>query len=53
MSRMRDPGRIRQQAGKLIRERGHLERENLAIRDMIKGTVIKHYKKCGRKVCIL
>lgn len=52
MSEMSDLSRIRQRAGKLIRERGRMEGENLAIRDMIKGTVIKHYKKCGRKVCI-
>ena len=52
MTGMRDPSRMRQRAGKLQRERYRLENENLRIRDMIKGTVIKHYKKCGRKVCI-
>jgi len=49
---MKDISRIRQEAGNLIRERSRLESENLHIRDMIKGTVIEHYKKCGRKICI-
>ncbi len=49
---MKDLSKIRQRVGKLIRERGRLERENLGLRDMIKGTVIKHYKKCGSKRCI-
>ena len=35
-----------------MRERYRLEKENLAIRDMIKGSLIKHYKKCGSKVCV-
>ncbi len=52
MSEMNDLSRIRQRVGKLARERSYLEEKNLAIRDMIKGTVIKHYKKCGQKVCI-
>lgn len=52
MSEMNDLSRIRQQVGRLARKRFRLEGENLTIREMIKGTVIKHYKKCGRKVCI-
>ncbi|MBT9145746.1 MAG: hypothetical protein DDT42_01623 [candidate division WS2 bacterium] len=51
MSRMR-ASRMRQRIGRFREERHRLENENLRIRDMIKGTVIKHYKKCGRKVCI-
>lgn len=43
---------MRQRIGRFREERHRLENENLRIRDMIKGTVIKHYKKCGRKVCI-
>ena len=49
---MKDVSRIRQRVGKLMRERYRLEKENLAIRDMIKGSLIKHYKKCGSKVCV-
>jgi len=48
---MKDLSKIRQRAGKVIRERDCLERENLCLRDMIKGSVIKHYKKCGGKRC--
>lgn len=47
-----DISKIRQRAGKLIRERYLLERDNLAAREMIKGSLIKHYKKCGSKSCI-
>ena len=49
---MKDLSKIRQRVGKLIRERNCLERDNLHLRDIIKGTVIKHYKKCGSKRCI-
>jgi hypothetical protein len=49
---MKDLSRIRQRAGKLMRERYRLEKQNLAMRDMIKGSLIKHYKKCGSKVCV-
>ena len=49
---MKDLSKIRQRVGKLIRERDCLERDNLHLRDIIKGTVIKHYKKCGSKRCI-
>lgn len=49
---MKDLSSIRQKVGKLIRERYRLENDNIAVRDMIKGSVIKHYKKCGRKRCI-
>lgn len=35
-----------------MRQRYRLECENLAIRDMVRGTLIRHYKKCGSKVCI-
>ena len=33
-------------------QRYRLETENLAIRDMVRGTLIRHYKKCGSKTCI-
>jgi len=36
---MKDLSKIRQRVGKLIRERDRLERENLGLRDMIKGEV--------------
>ena len=49
---MKDLSKIRRRVGKLIRERNCLERDNLHLRDIIKGTVIKHYKKCGSKRCI-
>ena len=49
---MKDVSRMRQRAGKLMRDRYRLEKENLAMRDMIKGSLIKHYKKCGSKVCV-
>ncbi len=49
---MKDLSRIRQRAGKLMRDRYRLEKENLAMRDMIKGSLIKHYKKCGSKACV-
>ena len=49
---MKDLSRIRQREGKLMRDRYRLEKENLAMRDMIKGSLIEHYKKCGSKVCI-
>jgi hypothetical protein len=49
---MDDLSRIRQQAGRLMRERYALEQKNFAMRDMIKGSLIKHYKKCGSKSCI-
>ena len=35
-----------------MRDRYRLEKENLAMRDMIKGSLIENYKKCGSKVCI-
>ena len=49
---MKDVSRIRQRAGKLMRERYRLENKNFSMRDMIKGSLIKHYKKCGSKSCI-
>lgn len=49
---MKDVSRIRQRAGKLMKERYRLENKNLSMRDMIKGSLIKHYKKCGSKGCI-
>ena len=49
---MKNLSRIRQLAGNHMRKRYRLERENLALRDMVKGSLIKHYKKCGRKSCI-
>lgn len=49
---MKDVSKIRQRVGKLMRERYGLEQKNLAMRDMIKGSLIKHYKKCGSKSCI-
>ncbi len=48
---MDDTSRIRQDAGKLIRERYRLENQNFRIRHMLKGSLIKHYKKCGSKSC--
>lgn len=35
-----------------MRQRYRLETENLAIRDMVRGALIRHYKKCGSKRCI-
>ncbi|MBU1850990.1 MAG: hypothetical protein KJ995_01115 [Candidatus Omnitrophica bacterium] len=29
-----------------------MEKENLAMRDMVKGSLIEHYKKCGHKNCV-
>ena len=49
---MKDLSQIRQQAGKLMRERYRLEKENLRMRDMVKGSLIEHYKKCGSSVCV-
>ena len=49
---MEDVSKIRQRAGRLMRERHGLEQDNLAMRDMIRGSLIKHYKKCGNKFCI-
>lgn len=49
---MKNLSKIRQRAGKLMRERYYLEKENLAMRDMKKGSFIEHYKKCGNKNCI-
>ena len=44
---MKRINKIRQQVRALIKERGKLEKENLGIGDIIKGTVIEHYKECG------
>jgi len=44
---MKRINKIRQKVRALIKERNKLEKENLSLRDMIKGTVIEHYKKCG------
>ncbi len=44
--------KIRQQIGKLMKERYRLENENLRIRYMLKGSLITHYKKCGSSSCI-
>jgi hypothetical protein len=49
---MRDPSKIRQQAARLMKQRYQLEQQNFAMRDMIKGSLIKHYKKCGNKSCM-
>ena len=35
-----------------MRQRYRLEKENLRMRRMIKGSLIEHYKKCGSKTCI-
>ncbi|MCK4423187.1 MAG: hypothetical protein KAV18_03870 [Candidatus Omnitrophica bacterium] len=44
---MKKMNKIRQKVRTLIKERGKLEKENLGVRDMVKGTVVEHYKKCG------
>ena len=49
---MKNLSKIRKRAGKLTRERYYLEKENLAMRDMKKGSFIEHYKKCGNKNCV-
>ena len=49
---MKDLSKIHKQAGNRMRARYRLEKENLLMRDMIKGSLIEHYKKCGRKNCI-
>ena len=49
---MKNVSKIRQRAVRLMKERYRLEQENLAMRAMIKGSLIKHYKKCGSKSCI-
>lgn len=49
---MKDLSKAHKRAGSLMRGRYRLEKANLLMRDMIKGSLIEHYKKCGRKNCI-
>lgn len=48
---MKKVNKMRQKVRSVIKERSKLEKENLSIRDMVKGTVVEHYKKCGG-VCV-
>ncbi len=48
---MNELRKIQKRAGSLIKTRERLEKENLIIEEMIAGSLIEHYKKCGKAVC--
>jgi len=48
---MHDISKTRDEVRLLIRQRDRLEGHNLAIGPMRMGTLIEHYKKCGKPRC--
>lgn len=48
---MPDISKIRQEARRLMHERSRLEKENLRVGGMRRGSLIEHYKKCGKLGC--
>jgi len=43
---------LRQRVSTLVRERGQRESENLSVGRMKVGSLIQHYKKCGKRGCV-
>lgn len=46
-----DITRLRQQIARLAQRRKSLEQENLRPAEMIEGSLVEHYKPCGRASC--